>query len=141
VRPHRQRAPARVSTQRFIVLNMADSRSNYLGAQVHRARLTPTRVFFFFFFFFFFHASMVLLRRRRAPARVSTKSFVVLNIGNSKSSHIGAQGTFNPNPVIFFFVSLISYDSHHIRQKLRGEPRNSASAEGLTVARRQRILF
>jgi len=27
--------------------------------------------------------------------RVSTKSFVVLIIGNSKSFHLGAQGTFN----------------------------------------------
>jgi len=28
--------------------------------------------------------------------RVSTKSFVVLIIGNPKSNHLGAQGTFNP---------------------------------------------
>jgi len=28
------------------------------------------------------------------PERVSTKSFVVLIIGNSKSFHLGAQGTF-----------------------------------------------
>jgi len=28
--------------------------------------------------------------------RVSTKSFVVLIIGNSKSNHLGAQGTFTP---------------------------------------------
>jgi len=29
------------------------------------------------------------------PERVSTKSFVVLIIENSKSNHLGAQGTFN----------------------------------------------
>ena len=32
----------------------------------------------------------------QVPERVSTKSFVVLIIGNSKSFHLGAQGTFNP---------------------------------------------
>jgi len=30
--------------------------------------------------------------------RVSTKSFVVLIIGNSKSNHLGVQGTLNPRP-------------------------------------------
>jgi len=31
----------------------------------------------------------------QVPERVSTKSFVVLMIENSKSNHLGAQGTFN----------------------------------------------
>ena len=35
------------------------------------------------------------IRFAQVPERVSTKSFVVLIIGNSKSSHSGAQGTFN----------------------------------------------
>ena len=34
----------------------------------------------------------------QVPARVSTQSFVVLIMGNSKSNHLGAQGTFNPEP-------------------------------------------
>ena len=33
----------------------------------------------------------------QVPERVSTTSVVVLIIGNSKSNHVGAQGTFNPN--------------------------------------------
>jgi len=36
-----------------------------------------------------------LIRFAQVPERVLTKSFVVLIIGNSKSFHIGAQGTFN----------------------------------------------
>jgi len=35
--------------------------------------------------------------------RVSTRSFVVLIRGNSKSNHLGAQGTFSPNPLSSFF--------------------------------------
>jgi len=35
------------------------------------------------------------IRFAQVPERVSTKSFVVLIIGNSKSNHLGAQGTFN----------------------------------------------
>jgi len=35
------------------------------------------------------------IRFAQVPERVSTKSFVVLTIGNSKSNHLGAQGTFN----------------------------------------------
>jgi len=38
------------------------------------------------------------IRLAQVPERVLTKSFVVLIIGNSKSFHLGAQGTFNPNP-------------------------------------------
>ena len=34
----------------------------------------------------------------QVPKQVSTMSFVVLMIGNSRSNHLGAQGTFNPNP-------------------------------------------
>ena len=34
------------------------------------------------------------IRFAQVPERVSTKSFVVLIIGNSKSFHLGAQGTF-----------------------------------------------
>jgi len=34
------------------------------------------------------------LRFAQVPERISTKSFVVLIIGNSKSNHLGAQGTF-----------------------------------------------
>jgi len=34
------------------------------------------------------------IRFTQVPERVSTKSFVVLIIGNSKSNHFGAQGTF-----------------------------------------------
>jgi len=33
-------------------------------------------------------------RFAQVPERVSTKSFVALIIGNSKSNHLGAQGTF-----------------------------------------------
>jgi len=33
------------------------------------------------------------IRFAQVPERVSTKSFVVLVIGNSKSNHLGAQGT------------------------------------------------
>jgi len=36
------------------------------------------------------------IRFAQVPERISTKSFVVLIIGNSKSNHVGAQGTFNP---------------------------------------------
>jgi len=36
------------------------------------------------------------IRFAQVPERVSTKSFVVLILGNSKSFHLGAQGTFNP---------------------------------------------
>jgi len=32
----------------------------------------------------------------QAPERVSTKSFVILIIGNSKSNNLDAQGTFKP---------------------------------------------
>jgi len=39
------------------------------------------------------------IRFAQVPERVSTQSFVVLIIGNSKSFHLGAQGTFNPNPI------------------------------------------
>jgi len=35
------------------------------------------------------------LLRYLIPERVSTKGFVVLIIGNSRSNHSGAQGTFN----------------------------------------------
>jgi len=38
----------------------------------------------------------VQIRFAQVPERVSTKSFVILIIGNSKSFHLGAQGTFNP---------------------------------------------
>ena len=41
------------------------------------------------------------MRFAQIPERVSNKSFVVLIIGNSKSNHLGAQGTFKgyyPNP-------------------------------------------
>jgi len=34
------------------------------------------------------------IRFAQVPERVSTKSFVVLIIGNLKSNHLGAQGTF-----------------------------------------------
>jgi len=34
------------------------------------------------------------IRFAQVPERVSTKSFVVLIIGNSKSFHLGTQGTF-----------------------------------------------
>jgi len=34
------------------------------------------------------------IRVAQVPERVSTMSFVVLSIGNSKSNHVGAQGTF-----------------------------------------------
>jgi len=34
------------------------------------------------------------IRFAQVPERVSTQSFVVLIIGNSKSFHLGAQGTF-----------------------------------------------
>jgi len=37
----------------------------------------------------------------QVPERVLTKSFVVLILGNSKSFHFGAQGTFNGNPSLF----------------------------------------
>jgi len=37
---------------------------------------------------------MVKIRFAQVPERVSTKSFVVLIIGNSKSFHLGAQDTF-----------------------------------------------
>ena len=36
------------------------------------------------------------IRFAHVHERVSTKSFVVLIIGNPKSFHLGAQGTFNP---------------------------------------------
>jgi len=35
------------------------------------------------------------IRFAQVPERGSTKSVVVLSIGNSKSNHLGAQGTFN----------------------------------------------
>jgi len=35
------------------------------------------------------------IRFAHVHERVSTKSFVILIIGNSKSNHLGAQGTFN----------------------------------------------
>jgi len=35
-----------------------------------------------------------LIRFAHVHERVSTKSFVVLIIGNAKSNHLGAQGTF-----------------------------------------------
>jgi len=38
------------------------------------------------------------IRFAQVPERVSTKSFVVLIIGNSKSFHLGAQGTLRGNP-------------------------------------------
>jgi len=38
------------------------------------------------------------IRFAQVRERVSTKSFVVLIIGNSRSNHLGAQGTFNLNP-------------------------------------------
>ena len=37
------------------------------------------------------------IRLAHVHKRVLTKSFVVLIIGNSKSFHLGAQGTFNPS--------------------------------------------
>ena len=37
------------------------------------------------------------IRFAQVPEQVSTKSFVVLIIGDSQSNHLGAQGTFNPN--------------------------------------------
>jgi len=41
-------------------------------------------------------ALQLLINRRFAqvPERVSTRSFVVLIVGNSKPFHLGAQGTF-----------------------------------------------
>ena len=36
------------------------------------------------------------IRLARVPERVSTTSLVILSIGNSKSFHLGAQGTFDP---------------------------------------------
>jgi len=45
----------------------------------------------------------------QVPERVSTKSFVVLMIGNSKSNHVGAQGTFKYRRLrrrgVFLFTS------------------------------------
>jgi len=40
------------------------------------------------------------IRFAQVPERVSTKSFVVLIIGNSKSNHLGAQGTFQSALVV-----------------------------------------
>jgi len=34
------------------------------------------------------------------PERVSTKSCIVLMIGNSKLNHVGAQGTLTPNHLL-----------------------------------------
>ena len=39
------------------------------------------------------------IRFAQVPERVSTQSFIVLILGNSKSNHLGAQGTFNVNYV------------------------------------------
>jgi len=39
---------------------------------------------------------LLLLCFAQVPERVPTKSFVVLIIRNSKSNHLGAQGTFKP---------------------------------------------
>ena len=39
------------------------------------------------------------IRLAHVLERVTTKSFVVLMIGNSKSFHLGAQGTFDLNPM------------------------------------------
>jgi len=52
----------------------------------------------------------------QVPERVSTKSFVVLIIGNSKWNHLGAQGTLNPEmgaisifPSIYIHLSIYIY--------------------------------
>jgi len=37
----------------------------------------------------------MVIRFAQVPKRVSTKSVVILIIGNSKSNHLGAQGTFD----------------------------------------------
>jgi len=36
----------------------------------------------------------MVIRFAQVPERTSTESFVILSIGNSKSSHLGAQGSF-----------------------------------------------
>jgi len=36
----------------------------------------------------------MVIRFAQVPERTSTKSFVILSIGNSKSNHLGAQCTF-----------------------------------------------
>ena len=38
------------------------------------------------------------IRFAHVHERVLTKRFIVLIIGNSKSNHLGAQSTFNPQP-------------------------------------------
>jgi len=45
--------------------------------------------------------------------RVSTKSFVVLIIGNSESNHLGAQGTFNPYPQVNPGLTRPQTKEHH----------------------------
>ena len=46
----------------------------------------------------------------QVPKHVSTKSFVVLKIGISKSNHFGAHDSFEQ---CFFCQSFTSYNSHH----------------------------
>jgi len=55
------------------------------------------------------------IRFAQVPERVSTQSFVGLIIGNSKSNHLGAQGTFNDTPLglynIFFHLFVCVQES------------------------------
>ena len=66
------------------------------------------------------------LLRYLIPERVSTKSFVVLIIGNSKSFHLGAQGTFNttlasvagvlclPHIVLVYYTNTDTYPTNKL---------------------------
>jgi len=56
-----------------------------------------------------------LIRFAHVPERVSTKSFVVLSIGNTISNHLGAQGTFNL--IGIFWLSCMNH--LHARGRVR----------------------
>jgi len=51
------------------------------------------------------------IRFAQVPERVLSTSFVVLIIGNSRSNHLGAQGTLNHNNNVFILF-FSSYESH-----------------------------
>jgi len=52
------------------------------------------------------------IRFAQVHERVSTQSFVVLSIGNSKSNHLGAQGTFNAGMYVYLHLKLTRRPIH-----------------------------
>ena len=81
------------------------------------------------------------IRFAQVPERVSTTSYVVLIVGNSKSNHSGAQGTFRGHTNLMFeYISRVH--TYVVAHLLPGSPRMRQTERMLCLfIRDQRIQY